>query len=305
LFPQLEEPTKFGTFSLHGTVGSDVPDFAILPNLDNLAEQCCVYGSDENSSVEMSCEFPVENVEFLPGWENAPKYWPHGEKPNGHFVQTWLNLQWAQENDTHVLCGACWGFWWLADHPYAKQRIKEMECFKRKQIYQICDKCNGHFYGHLGKAAKFSGYAMHPVWGKLLVYLGGGMQDRPDKNGVPGVWVYNYPLFDFTYPTDTLFFPKFGEWPPSASFLQKAENDQMPTLATQPRGNWPLTVSNSFDKSEMDSNIPLQQWRGGCCLAPLPDCSDFGSDLCVEPEFLSIDHGPDSSKPPEYLSWTS
>ena len=80
-----------------------------------------------------------------------------------------------------------------------------------------------------------------------------------------------------------------------------AECDQVLTLVSQPGENLPLTSSCDFDKSEMDSNIPLQPWRGGCCVdLPLNYRSDLDLDSYLEPECLFVDCGPDSSNPPQY-----
>ena len=54
-----------------------------------------------------------------------------------------------------------------------------------------------------------------------MVYLGGGVECSRNEEGIYGLWAYNLPLFDCSYPTEAQFFPEpwRGAIPPPADLV--------------------------------------------------------------------------------------
>ena len=171
-----------------------------------------------------------------------PPYWPAGVKSDGDWVEGRVHPTWSTERDVYVLCGGCSGYWWVADHPYAIKRKQEMWGLQGLTKYGICEHCKGHWNGVQGANAQFFGEAIHPTWCEHMVYLGGIVTETYDeaRRGW-GREINNYPLFNFTWPTEPDWFPP-GPWrPPPArlTVLRRAEFDWVPELSTRPWENPP------------------------------------------------------------------
>ena len=168
----------------------------------------------------------------------APWDWPNDQfRVNGTLIDrdTWTDPNWAQDRDDRVMCEACRGFWWRWNHPYAMQRQLEAETLPQGPGRRDCPNCKGVAVGD-HRLVRFVGRGWHEGRGVQMVYLGGGFRDGQDDQGRKGLWIWNLPLYNFTYPGEALFRPWInGEYQRHDQLelprvIRRAEYDFLPTL---------------------------------------------------------------------------
>ena len=160
---------------------------------------------EENSIPKMPVGWPEENFWNGEEWiENEGRVHP----------------QWSRDRIVSVWCKTCMGWWWDENHPYAIQRLLEMKGMVGKPFWRSCSVCGGSIHGPPGQAYFFQGRGWHASWKKWMIYLGGKAQTswkQEGENVTHGSWYFNFPLFDYTYPTLAIFRP----W---------AEGEKVPTI---------------------------------------------------------------------------
>ena len=240
---------------------------------------------------ETATEDPVTGtmVPAMPsGWPlGHPEGWSDDEEWEG--VQggaVWIHPQWCKDKRAWVLCWTCKGFWWEWDHPYACQRELEMRAIKSGNMVRRCPECGGVTMGEYGNwPYQFHGKWFNPASKKMMTYLGSWWEDGVRWNDEIGMWVYHFPLFDYTYPDEGEFFPREEVPIPqrnpeeSPRRMMRAEFEWAPVQSRdgwlgRPRGT-PLGEPEK-EEWEGESEVFYEETPGEACpTPPAPTRSEF------------------------------
>ena len=121
----------------------DSPEGGVPENEEN--NQPNQGGDGEEEPWEVNIVRDENGTHLRPeGWPNETWY----ENNQLYYRDPWIHPDWRLENKVWVLCETCQGFWWVEDHPYAREREYEARVLPQGQHNHKCHTCGGwQFWG--------------------------------------------------------------------------------------------------------------------------------------------------------------
>ena len=167
-----------------------------------------------------------------------PDQWPNPYLLEGQELyerDTWIHPDWRRETAVRIYCETCHGFWWDRDHPFTRERLYENRVLDMSPPGRQCMACGGW---RRGNQHRVYGAGYHPITHAWMVYLGGWTTCTHNEEGRYGMYIWDLPLFDFTYPCDPVFRPYNQNYSGRNNMFLTLPQALLPTVVRRAEYEW-------------------------------------------------------------------